>query len=136
MFVVDAKVFVYALNRSSAEYPTCRNLVEGRRAQSTRWYTTWGVLYEVMRVATHPRAFQQPESVNAVWRFIEVLLSAPNLGVLVEGTRHAEVVGEVLGEVKGLRGNMIRDFHTAALTREHGVRRIYKETLFSSVSVS
>ncbi len=125
MFVVDTNVFVYALNRSSAEHMACRNLIEAWRSQSTPWYTTWGILYEVVRVATHPRVFQQPESCGTVWKFIEVLLASPTIGLLVEGPRHAEVAGSVCNEVKGLRGNIVHDFHTAVLMREHGIRRIF-----------
>jgi predicted nucleic acid-binding protein len=58
MFVVDSNVFVYALNRSASEHSACRLLLETWRLQMVPWYTTWGILYEVLRVASHPRVFR------------------------------------------------------------------------------
>ncbi|HJR77859.1 MAG TPA: TA system VapC family ribonuclease toxin [Nitrospiraceae bacterium] len=125
MFVVDTNVFVYALNRSASEHSACRLLLEGWRSQMVPWYTTWGILYEVLRVASHPRVFRHPLSMSEVWHFLHGVLASPTIGLLVEGPRHAAIVATVAEEVKELRGNLIHDAHTAILMREHGIRRIY-----------
>jgi len=38
---------------------------------------------------------------------------------------HAETVAALLREVRGLSGSLLHDAHTAALMREHGIRRIH-----------
>ena len=51
------------------------------------------------------------------------LLASPGLGVLVPTQRHADIAGQVIGELPHLAGNLLHDAHTAILMREHGIRR-------------
>ncbi len=125
MFVVDTNVLVYAADEDSPAHVRCRGLVDGWRRQSSAWYVTWPIVYEFLRVSTHPRVFRTPWPVRHAWRFIEALLASPSLGVLAPTGRHAEVAAEVLAELPFLAGNLMHDAHTAVLMREHGVRRVY-----------
>jgi len=125
MFVVDTNILVYALNQGCQEYEPARNFVDECRRSTGPWYSTWSILYELLRVTTHPRIFSQPLTAQQAWDFIGLLLESPGLSVLVEGTHHTEVAVSTIQEVKGLRGNLFHDAHTAILMREHGIRRIY-----------
>ena len=124
MFVVDTNVLLYAAETSFAEHPACRKLLLEWRQQASAWYTTWGIIYEFLRVVTHPRVFQKPWTAAKAWGFVEALLASPALGVLVEGERHAEVAAEVVREIPLVSGNLVHDLHTAILMREHGIREI------------
>ena len=101
----------------------CREL-EGQRAKPGAWYTTWGILYEFLRVTTHPRVMRRPWTALAAWEFVTTLLASPGLAVLVPTHRHADVAGDVILELPHLAGNLLHDAHTAILMREHGIRRI------------
>ncbi|HUH11508.1 MAG TPA: TA system VapC family ribonuclease toxin [Longimicrobiales bacterium] len=125
MFVVDTNVLIYAANEDAPEHARCRELVEGWRAAGGPWYTTWGILYEFVRVVTHPRVLERPWSGDAAYGFVEALLATPSHRVLVETERHAAVARTVLDEIPAVRGNLVHDFHTAVLMREHGVRTVY-----------
>ena len=125
MFVVDTNVLVYAADVRAAEHERCRGLLEEWRRQPDAWYMTWGVLYEFVRVVTHPRVFLRPLIATEAWGFVTALLASPGLGLLVETDRHSAVAGSILDELPDLAGNLIHDFHTAVLMREHGLRRIY-----------
>lgn len=127
MFVVDANVLVYAADEDAPApaHARCRDLVENWRRQSSAWYTSWGILYEFLRVTTHPRVLRNPWSADKAWRFVDAILASPALGMLVETDRHAAVAEDVLGELPHLTGNLLHDAHTAILMREHGIRRIY-----------
>lgn len=125
MFVVDANIFVYGLNTACEEHATCRTLLHTWRMQPTPWYATWGILYEVLRVASHPRVFRTPLTTDIVWKFVEGIMASPSFNLLVESPRHAEVAQSTLADVKGIRGNLLHDAHTAILMKEHGIRRIY-----------
>lgn len=57
MFVVDTNVLIYAADRDAAEHGACRALVERCQSQSAPWYLTWGIVYEFLRVTTHPAIF-------------------------------------------------------------------------------
>ncbi len=125
MFVVDTNVLVYAANSACPEHAACRSLLERTRPRPLPWYTTWGILYEFLRVSTHPRVFTQPWSIDQAWDFVAGLLASPSLGVLVETPRHAGIAARLLGDVPAMKGNLLHDAHTAVLMLEHGIRRIY-----------
>lgn len=125
MLVVDTNVFVYAVNSDAPEHERCRTLLGSWRCGAEPWGTTWGVLYEFLRVATHPRASRSPLAAPQAWSFVESMLAAPSFRVLTETDRHAEFVALTLAEVPPLSGNIFHDAHTAVLMREHGVRVVY-----------
>jgi toxin-antitoxin system PIN domain toxin len=126
MFVVDTNILVYAANSNAPEYVRCRELLEAWRRQASPWYLTWKIVYEFLRVTTHPRVMPQPWNISQAWRFIEALLSSPALIILTETDRHAVVADEVFDELGTvLAGNLVHDAHTAVVMREHGIRRIY-----------
>jgi hypothetical protein len=125
VFVVDTNVLIYAADEESPYYARCRELLEGWRSQPSAWYVTWPILYEFLRVSTHPRVFRNPWPVALAWSFVEAVLSAPALSILIPSDRHALVAGEVIQQIPHLRGNLMHDADTAVLMREHGVRQIY-----------
>ncbi|MAE70303.1 MAG: VapC toxin family PIN domain ribonuclease [Gemmatimonadetes bacterium] len=125
MFVVDTNLLIYAADRSFEEHEPCRGLLEQWLGQASAWYSTWGILYEFVRVTTHRRVFRSPWSAVQAWAFVDALLASPSFSVLVETERHPVVARSVLDEVPDLRGNLVHDGHTAVLMREHGIRTIY-----------
>lgn len=125
MFVVDTNVLVHALDENSPFHAPCATALARWRTQPGAWFVTWGVLYEFVRLVTHPRKMRRPISVEAAWRLVEGLLASPGLRVLVETPRHVEVARAVIDESPGLTGNLSHDLHIAVLMREHGVRTIY-----------
>ena len=124
MLAVDTNVLVYAADGDSDFHASCRSWLERQRARPDAWYTTWPILYEFMRVTTHPRVLRRPWRIGAAWRFIAALLASPGLTILVPTIRHGQVAEEVISELPHLAGNVTHDMHTAVLMREHGIRRI------------
>lgn len=124
MTVVDTNVLVYAADAGSPFHAACRDWIERQRGRPDGWYTTWGILYEFLRVTTHPRVMRRPWSAPAAWGFVKALLASPGLGLLTPTERHAEVADQVIAELPHLAGNLLHDAHTAILMREHGIRRI------------
>ena len=124
MFVVDTNVLVYAPDGDSPFHAACRDWLERQRMRADAWYTTWAILYEFLRVTTHPRVMRRPWRAPAAWDFVAALLASPGLGVLVPTQRHAEVAGQVIAELPHLAGNLLHDAHAAILMREHGIRRV------------
>ena len=125
MFAVDTNVLIYAAERSFPEHRRCLEQLEAWRLSAGSWFTSWSVLYEFLRVTTHPRVFRRPWPIGDAWGFVAALLASPGLAVLAPTERHAEVAAAVIAEVPTLRGNLVHDAHLAVLMREHGVRRVY-----------
>lgn len=124
MLVVDTNVLIHAVNVRSPFHDVSRAFLERHRTRPDAWYTTWGVIYEFLRVVTHPRVLNKPFSAAQAWSFVSALLASPGFGVLVESDRHASIAAAVIGELPHLAGNRMHDVHTAVLMREHGIRRI------------
>ncbi|MGD9965874.1 MAG: TA system VapC family ribonuclease toxin [Hyphomonadaceae bacterium] len=124
MIVVDTNVLIYAADADSPFHKPCRDWIEHQRARPDAWYTTWPIVYEFLRVMTHPRVMRRPCSAGDAWAFVSALFASPSLSVLVAGARHADVATDVFGELPHIAGNLLHDAHTAILMREHGIRRI------------
>lgn len=71
MFVVDTNVLVYATDADSPAHARCRELLIEWRARASAWYTTWSILYEFLRVVTHPRVFRFPWTLADAWGFVD-----------------------------------------------------------------
>lgn len=125
MFVVDTNVLLYAADRAAPEHARAKALLDLWRAGPLPWYATWGILYEFMRVATHPRVLRRPWTASEAWGFVDALRTSPGFGILVHTPRHPEIAAEMVRTVPGLRGNLFHDAHTAIVMREHGLRQIY-----------
>jgi toxin-antitoxin system PIN domain toxin len=124
VLLVDTNILVYAADADSPLYGKARDWLEQQRGRPDAWYITWPIVYEFMRVTTHPRVMRQPWSASQAWMFVEALLSSPGLGVLAQTERHANVARQVVSELPYLSGNRMHDVHTAVMMREHGIRRI------------
>jgi len=124
VLAVDTNVLVYAADADSQFHSPCRDWLERQRSRPDAWYTTWAILYEFLRVTTHPRVMRRPWSLAVAWEFVTALLASPGLAVLVPTLRHADVAAELISETPHLAGNLLHDAHTAILMREHGVTRI------------
>ena len=124
MFVVDTNVLVYAADISAAEHQRCRTLLERWRTGYAAWFLTWGICYEFLRVVTHPRVLRRPWSGRNATEFLDAVMAAPGLAMLVQTDRHRDVLRDVVAEVPVLAGNLWHDAETAVLMREHGVKRI------------
>lgn len=125
MIAVDTNILIYAVDRSAFGHVVCRQLLQSLQSGGTDWFLTWGVVYEFLRVTTHPKVFRTPLSGPAAFGYLRTLLASPNAKVLEETNRHSEFLGKTLEEVPDLAGNILFDVHTDVLLREHGVRRIY-----------
>lgn len=132
MLVVDTNVLVYAANSTSQFHPSCREWLDRQRRRPDAWYVTWAIVYEFLRVSTHPRILPRPWTASVAWEFVTALLASPGLGILVPTQRHADVAAEVFLELPYLAGNILHDAHTAILMREHGIGQICtRDTDFS-----
>jgi predicted nucleic acid-binding protein len=57
--------------------------------------------------------------------FYGTLWISPTANILLPTGRHAELLSVLVSDTPHLRGNILRDAHTAVLMREHGIREIY-----------
>jgi uncharacterized protein len=94
VLLVDTNILIDAANGLSPFHGRSRDWLERQRVRPDAWYTTWPILYEFLRVATHPRVMRSPLSGPEAWAIVSALLDSPGLGVLVPTLRHADVAAQ------------------------------------------
>jgi len=124
MFLIDTNILLHAVNCESNEFERTAAFLRTLPGQSEWWALSWNVIYEFLRVSTHPRVFANPLTTKQAAHFIQSLREAPNHLLLSETAFHAEVFHNALHEAPRLSGNILHDFHTAVLMREHGISEI------------
>ncbi len=124
MIVVDTNVLLYAVNADAKEHKKCRELLLGLCRGNSIWYLSWGIVYEFLRVSTHPKVLSKPLSLSEAWAFISSLLNQ-NARLLEASERHANFIGEIAEQIPELSGNLVFDARSAILMKEHGIRTIY-----------
>ena len=123
-FLVDTNILLYSANPASPEFSAARAEVERLRRGTSPWFLTWGIVYEFLRVATHPTVFPHPLSMASAVLFVKRLLESPSLEVLHETDRHFPLFEDEIKMTSGILGNDVHDAHVVVLMREHNLRRI------------
>ncbi|MCH2161881.1 MAG: hypothetical protein MK085_08420 [Phycisphaerales bacterium] len=124
MFVVDSSVLAIAADRSDTAHDACRLQLEAWRRQPTPWYLTWPILFDFLRIVTHPGIYRQPWRIEQAWAYVDAIIAAPTLSVLSAGDAHQSIVAQLLEELPDLRGEVMHETQIAATMLEHGVKRI------------
>ena len=123
-FIVDANVFIHAVNAASASQPAARAFLDQHWSLMTAWCTTWPILYEFLRVTTHPSVFPRPLEPSQALEFVTRLAQNPSVTLLGGGDAHIETLAKTIGTLRRPSGSIYHDLHTVALMAEYGVPEI------------
>jgi toxin-antitoxin system PIN domain toxin len=123
--VIDSNILLYAVNSDDPSHTRATRFLHEAAASADQWYFTEGILYEFLRVATHPKVFVRPLAWADALAFLAPLLRAANVAVLTAADQHWELLEGVLRTLTHPSGNLFFDVRTVVLMREHGVRSIY-----------
>ena len=110
----DVNVLLAGFRADHVHHRPARAFLDDARSQ------TLGIsdvaLSSLVRLATNPRVFVQPDTVDAVLDYIDALLDPP-VQVVIAGTGHWPRFARLCREL-GLRGNLVPDAYLAALALE------------------
>ncbi len=123
--IIDTNILLYAANRDAEEQPAAASFLYAAADSGEQWFLTEGILYEFLRVATHPKVFQHPLAWREALSFLKQFLKSSNFLILAAEERHWTFLETILAKLTHPAGNLFFDIRTAALMREHGVREIY-----------
>jgi toxin-antitoxin system PIN domain toxin len=119
VILVDANLLLYAYHPRAAQHEDARKWLEqvlsGPDLVRFAWMTIWAFL----RIATNPRAFEQPLSFGEAAAAVKAWLDQPCAGVVEPGERHWEILLEVAGGGQAV-GPVLTDAALAAIAIEHG----------------
>ena len=121
---LDANVLLYASDSHSPRHRRARDLVERLAAGPDLVYVFWPVAMAYLRIATHPRIFENPLDPAVARANLRDLLNRPHLRCPGEGSGFWKVYEDTVDH-DVIRGNLVPDAHIAALMRQHGVGTIW-----------
>ena len=124
MVLIDTNILLNSVNRDSFHHEESRDCLDAVANGSERWCMTWSIMYEFLRVATHPRVFQRPLDLNKAHSFLSNLFESNTFCFLSETDEHQMVLRTCLNELPRLQGNILHDLHIAVIMREHAVEDI------------
>lgn len=119
MRLPDINVLVYAFRDAAPDHERYRAWVQTAFGGEEPVGLADIVLSGFVRVATHPRVFDPPASLDEAFGFARALREAPNAVWLAPGARHW-MLFERLCREGSARGNLVSDAYLAALAIESG----------------
>ena len=118
--LIDANLLLYAVISDYPQHELAKPWLEQQLNSPIRIALPWPSLLAFVRIATNPRLFTSPMSVEAAWRQLEEWLALPRTWIPVPMDRHGEILGKLLCETNAT-GNLVPDAHLAALAMEYGL---------------
>lgn len=119
MKLVDANLLLYALDETSPHHAIAKPWLERQLSGAETLAFAWAVLLAFVRLATNPRVFTAPLTVEEALDLVDSWLEQPSATVVHPTERHAQLLRELLAPL-GTAGNLASDAHLAVLSIEHG----------------
>ena len=122
---IDTNVFIYASFKEFPQHAKSYAFLKDCLAGSDSWYVSWSVVYEYLRVATHPKLFSGEglslsRAVQNVLRFT----SSGRVEILQETSEHHRYLNDLSLEPHPVSGSVLHDAHHVVLMREHDIKAI------------
>ena len=124
--IIDASILLYAANSSAEEHPAAMRFINAASASADTGYFTEGLLYEFLRVATHPKIFERPLTWKESMRFLTSLFDSDRFQALGAGENHWSILPTILQRLQYPAGNLFFDLRTVRLMHEHGIMEIHR----------
>jgi toxin-antitoxin system PIN domain toxin len=130
MRLPDVNVLIYSFRDAAPDHVRYRSWLQAATEADEPLGIADLVLSGFLRVATHPRIFDPPASLEEALAFTTTLRAAPNAVGVAPGERHWGLF-EGLCREGGARGNLVADAYVAALAIEAGCELITTDRDFA-----
>jgi toxin-antitoxin system PIN domain toxin len=130
MILIDANILLYAYDSASREHPKARAWLEDVLAKPEPVLFPWQSIHAFLRIATNPRAWKSPLTVEEAREIVDEWLSLPNVVTPSPGERHWEILRELLADSQ-CPGPLVADAVLAAMAIEHGAELCTNDRDFS-----
>lgn len=118
MIVPDVNLLLYAHVTAFPEHARARKWWEAALNGEREVGLAGPALFGFVRLATHPRVFDEPLPVERALVFAEEWLARPRVRLLQPGPRHLEIAFGLLRHL-GAAANLTTDAQLAALAMEY-----------------
>lgn len=118
--LVDANLLIFAVDRTSPNHAQALSWLEGVFNGAQRVGLPWSSLIAFLRIATHPRIYREPLSINDAWKLVDRWLGAPASWIPLPTESHSDVLRDLIHSHQP-HADLMPDAHLAALALEHGL---------------
>ena len=115
MRLPDVNVLLYAFNRAAHDHERYKAWLDEALTADEPLALTDSVLTAVVRIATHPRIFDPPATLDLAFAFTATLRSSPNAVRVSPTERHWDLFRRMC-DAGNARGNLVADAYLAALS--------------------
>ena len=121
MILVDGNLLIYARSASFQQHEAARNWLDSQlNRHHQRVALPWPSLLAFLRILSHPKIVERPESVSSLWKQVEDWLALPGVWIPSPTERHADCLSLLLPHAT--RSDLLPDAHLAALAMEYGLK--------------
>jgi toxin-antitoxin system PIN domain toxin len=128
--LVDANILLYSVDESSRFHEDAADWLTTALNGTRRVGLPWMSLTAFLRIATNPRASENPMTPLEAWSIIDGWLGAPTVWVPQPGVGHHEILRELTTD-RDLRAGLVSDAVLAALCIEHGLDIVSADSDFA-----
>lgn len=125
MFALDTNILIYAHFDEYPQHKKARAFLRRCLTQNEDWCLGWQVVYEYIRLVTHPAVHKRPITVAEAIADLKPYLASSQCHLLSHTPLHLQVLEAVVTPLPAAKGNFLHDCHYAALLKENSVKRIY-----------
>lgn len=130
MIVIDANVLLYAYDARSPRHAPARAWLERAMNQERDVRIGLASVLAFARLATDPRVFALPLTVETATGHVTSWLARPNVSIAMPADGHWSRLGLLATEAQA-RGPLLMDAHLATLVAEHGATLITTDRDFA-----
>lgn len=119
MILLDANILLYSANPSAPEHQPVRQWLEGAFGGPEWIGLPWIVIWAFLRIATNPRLFPDPLTVEEGFSYVSGFLSQPRVNLVEPGDSHFAVL-ESFAKRHRISGPRLTDAVLASMAIEQG----------------
>ncbi len=123
-FAIDTNIFLYAHYSDYAEHKVVSSFLQDQIKQCRSFYLGWQVVYEYLRIVTHPLLLKKPISAKQGAEDMQVYIDDPRCVMLQETRDHLRTYFEIIRTIPHAQSSFVHDIHYATLLKEHAVDEI------------
>lgn len=131
MLLPDVNVLIYAhFEDSTPDHPEYADWLTRLATGPEPFALSVLVLAGFIRIATNPRIFERPSTIDTAFSFVSSLVERPTARLVGPGPDHFVILEQLCRE-SGATGKLVADAQHAAVAIEHGCTMVSADADFS-----
>ncbi len=123
MIAVDTNVLVHAHRADSAWHAAARSCIRTLAEGRTAWALPWPCVHEFLAIATHPRLYSPPSTIEQASDQLDAWIESPTLALIGEPLDHWPILRSQLVDGR-ISGPLVHDARVAAICMGNGVTEL------------